>query len=171
MGGRASEEIVFGKVSTGALNDLEKVTKQAYAMVVYYGLNKEIGNVSYYDSSGQQEYSFNKPFSEATAQIIDVEIKKMIETGYERAKVLLLENQDKLTQLADILLKKEVIFREDLELIFGRRPFDEQASESFQNGSNDTTIPIVAQGDTSVPETKPEEEPVTGAVDESPKQA
>ncbi len=125
LGGRASEEIMFGKITTGALNDLEKVTKQAMAMVVYFGLNKEIGNVSYYDSTGQQEYSFTKPYSEATAQIIDIEVKKIIEEAYERAKILLLENKEKLTQLAEMLLKKEVIFREDLEIIFGKRAFEE----------------------------------------------
>lgn len=124
LGGRAAEEIVFGKVSTGALNDLEKVTKQAYAMVAFYGLNKKIGNISYYDSSGQSEYSFSKPFSEETAKVIDVEIAKMVEEAYERAKNLLIENREKLNQLADILLQKEVIFREDLEAIFGKRPFD-----------------------------------------------
>lgn len=125
LGGRASEEIMFGKITTGALNDLEKVTKQAMAMVVYFGLNKEIGNVSYYDSTGQQEYSFTKPYSEATAQIIDIEVKKIIEEAYERAKKLLLENKEKLVQLAEMLLKKEVIFREDLENIFGKRTFEE----------------------------------------------
>lgn len=124
LGGRAAEEIVFGKVSTGALNDLEKVTKQAYAMVAFYGLNKKIGNISYYDSSGQSEYSFSKPFSEETAKVIDEEIAKMVEEAYERAKRLLIENREKLNQLADILLQKEVIFREDLEAIFGKRPFD-----------------------------------------------
>ena len=136
MGGRASEEIMFGKVSTGALNDLEKVTKQAYAMVAFYGLNKAVGNVSYYDSTGQQEYSFSKPFSESTAQVIDEEIKKMVELAYERAKLLLSENRDKLTQLANILLKKEVIFREDLEEIFGKRPFEEHTEFGTDNGSN-----------------------------------
>lgn len=125
LAGRASEDIVFGKISTGALNDLEKVTKQAYSMVVYFGLNKAIGNVSYYDSTGQQEYSFTKPYSESTAQTIDVEIKKIIDQAYERAKKILLENKDKLEQLADILLKKEVIFREDLEHIFGKRAFED----------------------------------------------
>ena len=123
LGGRAAEEIVFGKISTGALNDLEKVTKQAYAMVAFYGLNKKIGNISYYDSSGQNEYSFNKPFSEETARTIDNEIHKMVEECYAKAKQLLTENRDKLNQLADILLLKEVIFREDLEKIFGKRPF------------------------------------------------
>ncbi len=125
LGGRASEDIIFGKISTGALNDLEKVTKQAYSMVVFFGLNKAIGNVSYYDSTGQQEYAFTKPYSEATAQTIDIEIKKIIDLAYERAKKLLIENKAKLEQLADILLKKEVIFREDLEHIFGKRAFEE----------------------------------------------
>ncbi len=123
LGGRAAEEIVFGKISTGALNDLEKVTKQAYAMVAFYGLNKKIGNISYYDSSGQNEYSFSKPFSEETARVIDEEIHKMIEEAYDKAKALLTENREKLNQLAEILLLKEVIFREDLEKIFGKRPF------------------------------------------------
>ena len=125
LAGRASEEVVFGKISTGALNDLEKVTKQAYSMIVYFGLNKEIGNVSYYDSTGQQEYAFNKPYSESTAQTIDIEVKKIIEEAYARAKRILMENKDKLEQLADILLKKEVIFREDLEHIFGKRAFED----------------------------------------------
>ena len=124
LGGRASEDIIFGKVSTGALNDLEKVTKQAYAMVAFYGLNEKIGNISFYDSSGQQEYSFNKPFSEKTAEVIDSEISKLVEEAYQRAKKILIENRGKLEQLALQLLKKEVIFREDLEAIFGPRPFD-----------------------------------------------
>ena len=123
LGGRAAEEIVFGKISTGALNDLEKVTKQAYAMVAFYGLNKKIGNISYYDSSGQSEYSFSKPFSEETARIIDDEIHIMVEQAYTKAKELLSANREKLNQLAEILLLKEVIFREDLEKIFGKRPF------------------------------------------------
>lgn len=124
LGGRAAEEIIFGKVSTGALNDLEKVSKQAYAMVVYFGLNKEIGNISFYDSSGQSEYSFQKPYSEKTAEVIDREVKKIVETAYERAKTILTENQPKLERLANLLLEREVIFREDLEAIFGNRPWD-----------------------------------------------
>jgi cell division protease FtsH len=124
LGGRASEEVNFGKISTGALNDLEKVTKQAYAMVVYFGLNDVIGNISYYDSTGQAEYSFTKPYSEKTAEIIDREISKIIEAGYQRAKKILIENKEKLERLATVLLEKEVIFREDLEEIFGKRPFD-----------------------------------------------
>jgi cell division protease FtsH len=126
LGGRASEEVNFGKISTGALNDLEKVTKQAFAMVVYFGLNKKIGNVSYYDSSGQSEYSFQKPYSEKTSELIDEEISKLIESAYERAKKVLTENKTKLEALAKALLDKEVIFREDLEEIFGKRPFDDE---------------------------------------------
>ena len=126
MGGRASEELIFGKVSTGALNDLEKVSKQAYAMVVYFGLNKEIGNISFYDSSGQNEYAFQKPYSEKTAETIDQEVRKIVENAYERAKVLLGENREKLERLATLLLEREVIFREDLEEIFGKRPWDKE---------------------------------------------
>ncbi len=126
MGGRASEELIFGKVSTGALNDLEKVSKQAYAMVVYFGLNKEIGNISFYDSSGQNEYAFQKPYSEKTAETIDQEVRKIVESAYERAKVLLGENREKLERLATLLLEREVIFREDLEEIFGKRPWDKE---------------------------------------------
>jgi ATP-dependent metalloprotease FtsH len=121
LGGRASEDIVFGKISTGALNDLEKVTKQAYAMIVYFGLNKKIGNISYYDSSGASEYSFSKPYSETTAKTIDEELSMLIEGAYERAKAILFENKAKLEILAKRLLEKEVIFREDLEEIFGKR--------------------------------------------------
>lgn len=137
LGGRAAEEIVFGKISTGALNDLEKVTKQAYAMVAFYGLNKKIGNISYYDSSGQSEYSFSKPFSEETARIIDEEIHKMVEEAYNKAKQLLTENREKLNQLAEILLQKEVIFREDLEKIFGLRPFPDH-DHVMINSNGDT---------------------------------
>ena len=123
MGGRAAEEVVLGNISTGALSDLEKVTKQASAMVSIYGLNKAVGNVSYYDSSGQNEYGFSKPYSEQTAQTIDKEVKAMIEAQYERAKVILHEHRDKLDILADKLIEKEVIFREDLEEIFGPRKY------------------------------------------------
>lgn len=126
LGGRAAEDLIFGKISTGALNDLEKVTKQVYAMVVYFGLNKRIGNVSYYDSSGQSEYSLTKPFSERTAQVIDEEVSKLVEMAYERAKTILTENKEKLVKLGDLLLEKEVIFREDLEHIFGKRPFGQE---------------------------------------------
>ncbi len=126
LGGRASEEINFGKVSTGALNDLEKVTKQAYNMVVFFGLNDKIGNISYYDSTGQQEYSFTKPYSEKTAEVIDQEVKKLVESGYKRAKEVLSKHKEQLAQLANKLLEKEVIFSNDLEEIFGKRPWDEK---------------------------------------------
>jgi cell division protease FtsH len=124
MGGRAAEKVMFNKISTGALSDLEKVTKQARAMVTIYGLNEKLGNITYYDSTGQSEYSFSKPYSEETAQVIDKEISGIIEKEYQRAIKLLEDNKDKLTQLADILIEKEVIFKDDLEAIFGKRPFE-----------------------------------------------
>ncbi len=123
LGGRAAEDIVFGTVSTGALNDLERVTKQAYAMVVYYGLDKEIGNVSYYDSTGQQEYSLSKPYSDKTAEEIDKRIHDLVERCYARAKEILSEHKEQLTELAQLLLDREVIFSEDVERILGKRPF------------------------------------------------
>ena len=129
MGGRAAEKVIFDKISTGALSDLEKVNKQARAMVTIYGLNEELGNITYYDSSGQSEYNFSKPYSEDTAQKIDKEISSLIESQYQRAIELLSNNKDKLTQLADLLVEKEVIFREDLENIFGKRPFGNQSEE------------------------------------------
>lgn len=125
LGGRAAEQIAFGKISTGALSDLEKVTKQARAMVSIYGLNPKIGNLTYYDSSGE-DYGFNKPYSEKTAQIIDEEINKIIEEQYQRALRILEENKEKLSALADLLLEREVIFKEDLENIFGKRPFSKE---------------------------------------------
>ena len=122
LGGRAAEEVMFGKISTGALSDLEKVTKQAYAMVSIYGLNKEVGNISYYDSQGQNQ--FTKPYSEETNRVIDKEVSKLIEEQYQRAVQMLKDNKDKLTSLAEKLLEKEVIFKEDLVSIFGERPWD-----------------------------------------------
>jgi cell division protease FtsH len=126
LGGRAAEDIIFGKVSTGALSDLEKITKQAYAMVTIYGLNERIGNISFYDSSGQQEYSFGKPYSEQTAQTIDQEVKKLIDEAYLRTTTLLQSHRQELTDLANRLLEKEVIFKEDLEGIFGKRRWEEE---------------------------------------------
>jgi cell division protease FtsH len=122
LGGRAAEELVFGKISTGALSDLEKVTKQAYAMVSIYGLNDKIGNRSYYDSRGDQ--TFTKPYSEETSRIIDEEVGKLIEGSYQRAKKILQDNFEKLKDLADSLLQNEVIFREDVQRILGERPFE-----------------------------------------------
>jgi AFG3 family protein len=123
LGGRASENIIFGRISTGALNDLERITKQAYAMVSYFGMSKKVGNKSFYDSSGQGEFSFHKPYSEKTAELIDEESNRIIEQEYERAKQILHDNMEGLTKLADQLLEKEVIFSEDLEKIFGPRPW------------------------------------------------
>ena len=123
MGGRADEKVVFNKISTGALSDLEKVTKQARAMVTIYGLNEKLGNVTYYDSSGQSDYNFSKPYSEDTGRVIDSEISTLIEGQYQRAIQILEKNKDKLNQLADILIDKEVIFKDDLEAIFGIRKF------------------------------------------------
>ena len=130
MGGRAAEKVIFNKISTGALSDLEKVTKQARAMVTIYGLNEKLGNITYYDSTGQSEYNFSKPYSEETALVIDQEISTLIETEYQRAIKILEENKDKLEQLANILIEKEVIFKDDLETIFGKRPFDIPAEET-----------------------------------------
>ncbi|MGS2761936.1 ATP-dependent zinc metalloprotease FtsH [Sinomicrobium sp. M5D2P9] len=132
LGGRAAEKVIFGKISTGALSDLEKVTKQAKAMVTIYGLNDKIGNLTYYDSSGQSEYGFTKPYSEETAIVIDQEISNIIEEQYARAVKLLSENRDKLTELADRLLEKEVIFKDDLERIFGRRPYQKEEEETLE---------------------------------------
>ena len=129
LAGRAAEEVIFGNISTGALNDLEKVTKQARAMVTVYGLNDKIGNLTYYDSSGEA-YGFTKPYSEKTAEIIDEEISKMIEKQYERAKKILSDNKEKLIKLAERLLEKEVIFKEDLEEILGKRPFENAEKQS-----------------------------------------
>lgn len=132
MGGRAAEKVIFDTISTGALSDLEKVTKQARAMVTIYGLNEKLGNITYYDSSGQSEYSFSKPYSEDTAITIDKEISLLIEGQYQRAIEILKENKDKLLQLADILIEKEVIFKDDLETIFGKRPYQIDSEENTE---------------------------------------
>jgi len=149
LGGRAAELVTFGEISTGALSDLEKVTKQAYAMVSIYGLNDKVGNISYYDSQGRNEYSFSKPYSEDTAKTIDEEASKIIEFQYQRAIKLLTDNQDKLNALAEKLLQKEVIFKEDLVAIFGERPWDsleaeeqikEAAKEILEKEESSTTV-------------------------------
>ncbi len=121
LGGRASELMNFGMVSTGALNDLERVTKQAYAMVAYYGMSEQLGNRSFYDSTGQADMALTKPYSEMTAQQIDDEVKKLIDGAFARALETLEKHRDGLTQLAELLLEREVIFAEDLEKIFGKR--------------------------------------------------
>jgi cell division protease FtsH len=124
LGGRAAEKVMFNNISTGALSDLEKVTKQARSMVTVYGLSDKIGNLTYYDSSGQNDYGFTKPYSDVTAQVIDKEISSIIENQYQRAIKLLKKHKNKLIELADFLLEKEVIFKEDLVRIYGERPFD-----------------------------------------------
>jgi len=136
LGGRAAEKVMFDKISTGALSDLEKVTRQARAMVSVYGLNDTLGNITYYDSSGQSEYNFTKPYSEETARKIDHEISEIIEKQYERAISLLATSKDKLIQLADRLLEKEVIFKNDLENILGKRPYlsNEEKIEEAKEG-------------------------------------
>jgi len=121
LGGRAAEELIFGKISTGALNDLEKITKQAYAMVSFFGMSDKVGNISFYDSSGQSDFGFTKPYSEKTAELIDQEVNLIISESYVRAKEVLKNNMKGLTELAELLLEKEVIFSEDLERIFGKR--------------------------------------------------
>ena len=141
LGGRAAEKVIFNKISTGALSDLEKVTKQARAMVTVYGLNDKVGNLTYYDSSGQSEYNFSKPYSEKTAELIDKEISNLIETQYKRAINLLEANKEKLTELANVLLAKEVIFKDNLEVIFGKRPFEKSISEIVSAPKEDEKTP------------------------------
>jgi cell division protease FtsH len=135
LGGRAAEELFFKKISTGALSDLEKVTKQAYAMVSIYGLSEKVGNLSYYDSSGQQS-GFTKPYSETRAQIIDSEVSKIIENQYKRAKNIILKNKKKLEELANQLLKNEVIFKNDLVNIFGERKWLSYEEEQLKKNTN-----------------------------------
>ncbi len=125
MAGRASEEIVFGRISTGALNDIERATKMAQALVTYYGMSPEVGNISFYDSTGQNEYGFTKPFSEKTAETIDREVRRMVEEAYSKAKELLVSHREQLDELATQLYEKEVLFREDLERIYGPRPWEQ----------------------------------------------
>ncbi len=157
LGGRAAEQVIFGKISTGALNDLEKVTKQAYAMVTYYGLSKKVGNLSFYDSTGQQEFAFNKPFSEKTNEVIDKEISEIVESAYAKAVELLTDNKEGLIQLAEKLLEKEVIFGEDLEKIFGKRPWikEEPIAKSVQESKETAGIENNASDEAS-PTPKPE---------------
>ena len=162
MGGRAAEKVVFDKISTGALSDLEKVTKQARAMVTIYGLNDKLGNITYYDSQGQNEYAMDKPYSQETAVVIDEEISKIIEAEYDRAIDILSNNREKLDALANLLLDKEVIFKENVEEIFGKRPWDKEEIE-------DTTAEVVATEEATavVEPTEPTEAP---AAEETPKE-
>ena len=122
LAGRAAEEIIFGEVSSGAVDDLEKVTKEAYSMVAYFGFNKRIGNVSFYDSTGRMEASFQKPYSEDTARLIDEEVRKLVERCYTEAKEILTNHKQELVALAELLQKKEIVFKEDIEETLGKRP-------------------------------------------------
>ena len=157
LGGRAAEQIIFGKVSTGALSDLEKVTRQATAMVTVYGLSEKIGNISYYDSSGQNS-GFNKPYSEQTARTIDEEVKALSQDAYAKALEVLEQHKDSLTKLAEELLTKEVIFKEDLEKIFGKRPWDKEEKVTL-NPSTDTEK-VLAKDEDPEPAKENEEKPV-----------
>jgi cell division protease FtsH len=159
LGGRAAEQLAFGKISTGALSDLEKVTKQAYAMVSIYGLNERLGNISFYDSQGRD--SFTKPYSEDTARVIDEEVSKLIESQYQRALQILSENQAQLTELAEQLLATEVIFKEDLERIFGKRQWEseelvetevksESESESENESENDSESGVKSESENEI---------------------
>lgn len=153
LGGRAAEQVVFGQISTGALSDLEKVTKQAFAMVTYYGLNEVIGNLSYYDSTGQQDFTLTKPFSEKTAEVIDKEISKLVEKAYQEAITILTNNKEGLTKLAEKLIEKEVIFGDDLELIFGKRPWDAEESKKDEITTVDGEAKVI-EGDKNSDENK-----------------
>jgi len=136
LGGRAAEEITFGKISSGAQNDLEKVTKQAYAMVSIFGMSEKVGNISFYDSTGQSDFTFTKPYSEKTAELIDSEVKILIDSQYQRAKQVLKDNSEGHAKLANLLLEREVIFSEDLEAIFGKRPWDKKHVISENGNGN-----------------------------------
>ena len=132
LGGRAAEDVFIGQISSGAMNDLERVTKQAYAMISYMGMSEKLPNLSYYDSSGQ-DYTFSKPYSDNTAQLIDFEVKAMIAEQYERAKKLLLEHAEGHGKLSTILIEKEIIYADDLEHIFGKRPWISRSQEILEN--------------------------------------
>ncbi|WKN41933.1 ATP-dependent zinc metalloprotease FtsH [Tunicatimonas pelagia] len=163
LGGRAAEEVVFGKISTGAQNDLERITKMAYSMVTVYGMNEKLGNVSFYDSR-QPDYNFTKPYSEATAQTIDEEVRQLIERAYERTKKLLIDKRDQLEALAKQLLDKEILFQNDLENLIGKRPFarptsyqeytqeeekkdDSKENEDIKSSNGHATSPDVASSE------------------------
>ncbi len=157
LGGRAAEELFLGRISTGAANDLERVTKQAYAMVVYYGMSEKMPNLSYYDSTGQ-DYGFSKPYSDDRARLIDEEVSRIVNEQYERAKDILQQHAEGHAQLADVLIKREVIFTEDVEQIFGKRQWTSRTDEilaardSRKPTADDDIIDVVA---TDVPASMP----------------
>jgi len=151
LGGRAAEEIVFGRISTGAQNDLERITKMAYAMISVYGMNDKIGNISFHDS--QEEYGFTKPYSESTAQLIDEEVRKLIDQAYQRTKKLLLEKRKELDLLANELLEKEILFQADLERLIGKRPWEIKQAPRVEE-------PVTESEENKKPEAKSEPAPV-----------
>jgi cell division protease FtsH len=137
LGGRAAEEIFLNQISTGALNDLERATKTSYAMVAYYGMSEKMPNISYYDSGGNYDFGFTKPYSDHTAELIDNEAKRIVNDEYVRAKKILSENADGHNKLAELLIEKEVIFSDDLEKIFGKRQWTSRQDELIlMNGNN-----------------------------------
>ncbi len=140
LGGRASEEIFFHKISTGAQNDLQQITKIAYAMVTVYGMNDKVGNISFFDPQQSAEYNFTKPYSDETARMIDEEVRKLIDRAYERTKKLLLEKKEQVEKLAEALLKKEVLFQSDVETLIGKRPFEEK--KVLEVGETTATEPV-----------------------------
>ena len=174
LGGRAAEEIIFEKISTGALSDLERVTKMAYSIVTVYGMNDKIGNVSFYDSK-QSEYSFNKPYSEATAETIDEEVRKIVSQSFERTKQLLRNKKKELEIVAQELLEKEIIFQSDLERLIGKRPFEKQTTyQAFTNGTSKNDSEDAASDEADKPEPTDEQsasmttDPNIGETDDSP---
>ena len=148
MAGRAAEEVFFGQIGTGALSDIERATKMAQSMVIYYGMSPEVGNVSFYDSTGQTDFGFTKPFSEKTAEIIDKEVRRMVEEAYLRAKEIIMAHKEQMTQLAGQLYEKEVLFREDLERIYGPRQADIEAEKLKQEAeAKATTLAEAKEGE------------------------
>ena len=144
LGGRAAEEVFLNQVSTGAINDLERVTKRAYAMVAYFGMSEHLPNLSYYDSTGHSDYGFTKPYSEKTAELIDAEAKSIVAEQYQRAKEILQQHADGHAQLSSLLLEREVIFAEDLEAIFGKRPWSSRHDELILQNDEDEAAEITA---------------------------
>ena len=172
LGGRVSEQLTFGHVSTGALNDLERVTKQAYAMVAYYGMSEQVGTLSFYDSTGQSDMSLTKPYSEVTAQEIDTEAKRVIEQAYAMAEQVLREHADGLKELAELLLAREVVFTEDVERIFGKRKKDiERERRAAETQPAASEAAVGTPDDTSDAPEEPSEAAATVEADESVPQA
>jgi cell division protease FtsH len=156
LGGRASEDIFFGKISTGAQNDLQQITRIAYSMVTVYGMNEKVGNVSFYDP--QQENSFTKPYSDDTAKLIDYEVRHLIDEAYARTKNLLTQKKEEVEKLANALLEKEVLFQSDVEALIGKRPFEEKKSIAGEASQEATTQEVAAPAETTTPDTNNSQE-------------